>query len=297
LIEITPAAVPYLFDVPPRDACFPEISRHERLRYFLEHLEDQDAIVDADAWEEVNDTAFRELLPLRDAIPREKLRDWLQSAETKLDRIGLYGLLLGICGTPADAEILQPIIVVRHTVEYRKDIDLLMSGYLLLAGEPGLDVLDEFKLKDHTQFFSEIYAAQNAIRMMWEHGRHLIEPERLRESMRLLLDQPELMDLAVTDLARMEDWSIQDRVVEMYDDPKLKLPDATWERLRKRAIMRYLMLSAFFEPEYPDEPEPGHTRRARRHLAALTERDPKTAKDAARYFIPRKTSFRIPVAR
>lgn len=281
-LKITPAAARYLREMPHRDPWRPEATHRERLLYVLDHLEHEDEIIADSAAEEIRQTEFDDLTLVLDELPLKKLRVWLQSDKTKSSLIGVYGLLLGLRGTTADAEILKAVIV-RPTEEFRLNMDLLMSGYLLLAGEPGLAVIEEAKIKNPEAPFNETYAAMGAIRFMWKHGRNQLGRERLQSSMRLLLDRPELVDLVVADLARMEDWSVQDRLLELYDDPECDVPAV------KRAIVRYFLHCAEFQPEFPNQPEPARVSSAKRHLGRLIERDPKTVEQAKRLYRIRKS--------
>ena len=54
-----------------------------------------------------------------------------------------------------------------------------------------------------------------ALRFHGEEG-DAVPKERLLASMRLLLDNPEFADQVIPDLARWEDWSVLDRLIEMY---------------------------------------------------------------------------------
>jgi hypothetical protein len=276
-VKITPEAALYLRAAPRGDPLQPEATRRERLRYFLNHLEYEDDLIADDAASEIGVHAFDDLATMIDELPRKKLRGWLQAAQTKADRIGKYGLLLGLCGTTEDAEILKAIIL-RPTDQFRNYLDLLMFGYLLLTGEPGLALIEESKINDPKAAFSETYHAMGAIRLMWRHGQGPIEAKRLRHSMRLLLEKPELADLVIDSLARMEDWDMQDRLMEMYGTGEYDIPAI------KRAIVRYLMACA----ESPELPAAGHVQTAKRNLALLAERDPKTVNDAKRFWKKRR---------
>ena len=80
----------------------------------------------------------------------------------------------------------------------------MISGYLLLTGNTGLDNLDDWKFKVHNgkkAAFSETYASMMGLRFMWQYAGGRISNERLQQSMRLLLDQPELADLVIADFA------------------------------------------------------------------------------------------------
>jgi hypothetical protein len=272
-MEVTKEGFQYLKNLPS-----PKDDQADRLKYFLKYLEHPDAMVSADAYGEFAKANYADICELSKEMPREKLREWLQSPDTSASRLGLYGLMLGLCGNEEDAKLMEEKITT-VTGDFRLGIDGVMGGYLLLTGDKGLDVLDRTKLKDKKSTFSETYAAMGAIRFMWQYGKDAIKPERLRASMRLLLDRPELADLVIADLARMEDWEAQDRLMELYGAPDYDIPSI------KRSIIRYMLVSAKFKPHTPEQSEPEHVVKGKKYLAELEERDPKTVKDAKRFWV------------
>lgn len=287
-VEISKDGFEYLKRVPA-----PQAPAAERLLYFMNYLEHPDAMISSDAYGEFAKANYEDICKLAKKMPRQKLREWLESSETSASRLGLYGLMLGLCGTDDDAELMERKIT-QVEGDFRLGIDGVMGGFLLLTGEKGLDVLDRTKLQDKKSAFSETYAAMGAIRFMWQYGRDKISPERLKASMRLLLDRPELADLVIADLARMEDWTAQDRLMELYGADDYNIPSI------KRSIVRYMLVST----RLPDAPAsallpanivpaeeleraavPEHVLKGREYLAQLEERDPKTVKDAKRFWV------------
>lgn len=229
-------------------------------------------------------------------MPREKLRKWVTSPETPATRLGLYGLLIGLCGNGDDAQAIEKRIV-QETEDFRLGIDGLMSGYLLLSGNEGLEVIEKTKLKDASVPFSETYAAMQALRFMWKYAEGRIEPERLRESMRILLERPELADLVIADLARWNDWGVQDRLMTMYrrtQEPAKKTADG--EEVQdpynipsiKRAIVRYMLVSSKDAADEAvagkDAKLPEHVVKGRKYVEELRKLDPKTVQQAERFF-------------
>lgn len=271
--EMTRDGYAYLKNLPS-----PKDEQTKRLKYFMKYLEHADGMVAADAYGEFAKANYEDICQLTSDMPREKLREWLVAAETSPSRLGLYGLLLGLCGKEDDAQLMEEKIT-KVSGDFRLGIDGVMGGYLLLTGERGLDLLDEAKLKDKQSTFSETYAAMGAIRFMWQYGKESIKPGRLRQSMRLLLDRPELADLVIADLARMEDWQAQDRLMELYGAEDYDIPSI------KRSIIRYMLVSAKFKPQSPEQSEPEHVVKGKKYLAELEERDPKTVKDAKRFWV------------
>ncbi|TXT38085.1 MAG: hypothetical protein FD138_476 [Planctomycetota bacterium] len=295
-LEVTETTYQYIVQAPS-----PESPTTKRLEYFLKFLEYSDQLVSNDAYGEFANAPYEDIVKIKDKMDREKIRKWVATSETSPTRLGLYGLLLGLCGNDKDA-LLMRAKIEEETQDFRLGIDGLISGYLLLTGEKGLEVIDKSKLSNKKAPFSETYAAMQALRFMWTYGNGRISKERLRQSMRELLDRPELADLVVADLARWEDWSVQERLMKLYGEGDYAIPSV------KRAIVRYLLTAAKVQPPKvevakTDQPKEDETKKtvpadikpkpdelpesavqARANLDKLREKDLKTVKEAERFF-------------
>lgn len=242
----------------------------KRLEYFLEHLESKDELVAMDALAEFAVVPFSEVAALARKLPPEKLRVWLTNDRTVPQRLGLYGMMLGLCGTAADAELLLSKIEPPRS-DYPFGLDGITFGYLLLTKADGLDVLDEKKLRPKTTSTNERTAIMAALRVMWTDGDDRIPRDRLRQSMRLLLDHPDVADQAVIDLARWEDWSIQDRLMSMYGAQGYD------DRHTRKAIVGYFFAATKAKS---DEAK----LQARQNLDKLRKRDPVMVREVERKF-------------
>lgn len=271
-IEVTETSFHYISQAPA-----PEEKTSKRLKYFLKFLEYPDQMISNDAYAEFANAPYEEITPLSKDMPREKIRKWLIDPDTPVTRIGLYGLLLGLCGTGEDVSFMEKKIN-EPTKEFRLGIDGVISGYLLLTGSDGLDKIDETKFVPKDVAFSETYAAMQALRFMWTYGDGRIDKERLRKSMRLLLDRPELTDLVVADLARWDDWSVIDRLMGMYGTGDYDIPSI------KRAIVRYLLVASKGKNKKGVGPDAATAEKAKKLLDKLRQEDPKTVKSAERFF-------------
>lgn len=285
-LEVTEVTYQYIVQAPS-----PESPTTKRLEYFLKFLEYSDQLVSNDAYGEFANAPYEDIVKIKDKMDRAKIAKWITNKETSPTRLGLYGLLLGLCGNDDDAKMMEKKIE-EQTQDFRLGIDGLISGYLLLTGEKGLAAIDNGKLRDKKAPFSETYAAMQALRFMWTYGNGRISKERLRQSMRELLDRPELADLVVADLARWEDWSVQQRLMNLYGQGEYSIPSI------KRAIVRYLLTAAKVQPPKADETKkddptatkskpdklPASALQARANLDKLRETDPKTVKEAERFF-------------
>lgn len=288
-LEVTKTSYQYLAQAPG-----PKEPSKKRLAYYLKYLEFPDSLVANDAYAEFANAPYGEITEVAELMPRERIRGWIKSPDTPVTRLGLYGLMMGLCGESEDAALMRDRIV-EPTDDFRLGIDGIMSGYLLLTGEKGLDEIDRTKLETKVLLdeqgrpvldedgqpkplpFSETYAAMQALRFMQRYAPEIIDAERLKQSMRILLDRPELADLVIADLARWKDWSVQDKLMELYGAEEYDIPSI------KRAIVRYMLVSTRDLPEGAEE-EPQHVTKGKEHLAALEKMDPKTVRDAKRFF-------------
>jgi hypothetical protein len=253
-----------------RRAPRPDADRLERLRFFARRMEHADAFIAADAFAEFALAKYEDVVAAAGEFEPDRLRRWLTDSETLPTRRGLYSLLLGLRGDAGDAEFLKERIL-SPADDFRLGLDGMIAGYLLLTGEDGLEVIEDSKLRDRDVNFSETYGAMQSLRFMWSYTDGVISKERLRSAMRILLDRPELADLVITDLARWQDWSIVDRLMELYGAEEYNIPSI------QRAVVRYYLVAERSEGE--------HVGRARKHLEQLRESDPETVKQAERLFL------------
>lgn len=270
-MEVTKDSFAYMKNAPK-----PEVAATDRLKYFAKYLEHPDQMISTDAYGEFANAAYGDITPVAKDVPRDKLRKWLQDPQTQPSRLGLYGLLLGLGGTKDDVAVLEKKILDTGE-EFRLGIDGIMGGYLLLTGEPGLTMIEEKKIVSKDVPFSETYAAMQALRFMWQYGDNKIPADRLRQSMRLLLDRPELADLVIADLARWKDWGVQDRLMELYGKEEYDIPSI------KRAVVRFMLASSKDVAE-GNSGTPDHVAKAQKALADLEAKDPKTVSEAKRFF-------------
>ena len=266
-IEVTAATADYIAALPGDEA-------EDRLAFFMDYLEHPDETISSDAYSEFAGAPYDVIRPLAPQMPVEKLREWVASSDTPPTRLGLYGLMLGLAGDETDKARMEKRIL-EPTDEFRLGIDGVMGGYMLLAGEPGLSLIEKAKFEDPDVPFSETYAAMQAIRFLWSDANDSFGKDRLRQSMRTLLERPELADLVIADLARWKDWSQVDRVYDLYD------ADGYDTGSIKRAIVRFMLAATKVEDEPPTAEQ---EEKAAGYLARLREEDPKTVKAAERFF-------------
>ena len=204
----------------------------DRLAFFQQYLEDSDETLARDAYDEFAVAPYADVRGLADRMDPTQLLGWIENPKVQANRRRLYATMLGACGTKADAERIGAILASQdlgaEKAEVRSGLDALIACYVTLRGPEGLDLIDELFLDrggmDRGGLnrggreipFTETYAAVMALRFLGEESQS-VPRDRVLASLRLLLAEPKLADLVIADLARWQDWSVIDRLVELFE--------------------------------------------------------------------------------
>lgn len=188
----------------------------ERLKPFLRHLRHADDTVATDAYNEFAEATLDDIAALSDRLDREWVISQLRDASVPVHRRRLCWTFLCQCGTAADADLFDELLRKRkNDATFDPGMDAAIGCFI--SGEPGLARIERDYLSNPDASYLDIFAAIGAIRV---HGTELkmFPRERLAASLRLVLNQPALADLVISDLARWEDWSAIDRVVKLFEE-------------------------------------------------------------------------------
>jgi hypothetical protein len=216
-IPVSDRAVDYL----KRLGALPE-KGPDRLAFFQKHLEDADETLARDAYDEFAVAPYADVRGLADRMDPSQLLAWIENPKVQANRRRLYATMLGACGTKADADRIGKILANSDLgpdkAEVRSGLDALIACYVTLRGPEGLDLVDDLFLNRRGREipFTETYAAVMALRFLGEESDS-VPRERVLESLRLLLAEPKLADLVIADLARWQDWSVIERLVELFE--------------------------------------------------------------------------------
>jgi len=271
-----------------------------RLTFFMQHLEDKDPLLAQDAYDEFARAPYSEITAMADRLDRQQLTAWIENPEVGPTRRRLYLTLLGICGQDEDITMLESLLrydyqqikpgvaamvslmgihgsaigttlvdeLVRADVRRKRQcLDALIAAYLKLKGPEGLPLIERLFLSNPDAEYTHVYATIMALRFHGEESKEIPLP-RLQQSLRLVLDNPEIADQVIPDLARWEDWSILDRLVGMFKASE----DGAWVR---QPVIAYLITAE----EQPED----IGKRATKALVELEELDPQGVKRARSY--------------
>ncbi len=189
----------------------------ERLKFFLNYLEDEDEMLARDAYDEFAKAPYDDILKLHDVLDREKIVGWITDTEkVPSSRRSLYITMLGVCGEPQDVQLLESLM--RSDIREQKvGLNAMIACYLTLRGEEGMETIRELFLANPAAEYADTYAAITALRF---HGAEteVLSRETVLEGFRQLLDRPDLADLVIPDLARYEDWTVLPRLVQLFEN-------------------------------------------------------------------------------
>ncbi|MEM7316882.1 MAG: hypothetical protein AAF497_27435, partial [Planctomycetota bacterium] len=166
----------------------------ERLKFFLEHLEDKDEMLARDAYDEFARAPYESVIALKPSMKRETILEWVKDVKNvSPSRRRLYLTLLGVCGKPEDADLLEKFMRSPKR-EDKQGLDAMVACYLTLKGEKGMPTIKELFLSNPKSEYQDTYSSIMAMRF---HGSEteVIPKEKLLEGFRCILEREELADL------------------------------------------------------------------------------------------------------
>lgn len=188
-----------------------------RLEYFLRFLQHTDELVSDDAYNEFADASLDQIIGLRDKLDRRWVVEQLRDKSVPVHRRRLCWTFLSQCGADNDICLFDETLRERRLdATFDPGMDAAISCFISLGGQRALARIEQDYLNNPDVDYLDCFAAINAIRV---HGTELsvIPRERLATALRHVLQRDELADLVIADLARWEDWSAIDSVVELFE--------------------------------------------------------------------------------
>lgn len=234
----------------------------DRLSFFQDYFEDEDPLLAADAYDEFAKAPYAELVALKERMPHERLIKWINDKNVTTSRRRLYLCMLSVCGKSDDVPMLEAL-VKNEDRQIRTALDAMIGSYLALRGADGMPLVEELFLKNQKAEYTDTYSAIMALRFIGQETK-TISRERLIEGMRHMLSRPKLADLIIPDLTRWQDWSVMDKLVELFKNAD---DESSWVRV---PVVNYLRACPL--PE------------AQKHLEELAKIDPDSVRRASLFF-------------
>ncbi len=203
----------------------------DRLAFFQNYLQDKEEMLQRDSYDEFAIAPYADVKALAPRMNHAQLLEWIGNPEVSPSHRRLYFTMLGVCGSAQDLPLLEGWMKSSDR-KVKTGLDAMIGCYLALKGAEGTATVEELFFKNPATEFIDINAAINAIRVAEEAG--LIPRDRAAAALRHVLDRAELADLVIPDLARWEDWTVKDRLVELFVKAD---PEDSWVRT---PVVRYL---------------------------------------------------------
>ncbi len=186
----------------------------DRLAYFQDFFEDEEVVLANDAYDEFALSSYADVIALKDRMKHDKIIEFISDENVLESRKRLYFTLLGVCGTESDVPFLESMLAEENR-EKRPGLDSMAACYLRIRGPEGLPFIEKLFLSNLNAEYIDVFSIIQALRFHTTEC-DIISKGRVAESMRLVLDHPKIADIVIPDLARLEDWSIVDRLAEMF---------------------------------------------------------------------------------
>jgi hypothetical protein len=237
----------------------------DRLAFFQNYLEDDEEMLSRDAFDEFGQASYADVKAFAPRINYKQLLVWLNSPADKVSASHrrLYFTLLGVCGTEKDLPLLEKFLTSKDR-QLKSGLDAIIGSYLAIKGPEGIGLVQDLYLKNADAEFTDTYAAIQAVRISQEAG--IITKDKAAEAFHYMLDRPKMADLVIPDLARWQDWTVADRLVNLFVTADA---DSAWVRV---PVLRYLQVCP--------------TPEAKKELARLEMMDPTAAKSAQSFMLP-----------
>jgi hypothetical protein len=228
----------------------------KRLRFYFNYLNHTESEIANDALQEYTDSDYKGYRELAARLPGDQLAAWLRDPKTPGHRIGFFALLLGHCSKhkEQDARLLRQILKRNGNA----GLDGVLQGLVLLQPKQGWQDVSNL-LRDPSEDFRRRYAALRAARFLKEERPDLVSAEEVVKGVTVLVDQPDIADLALHDLRRWRCWDLTDRILTLQSRPGFEEPHIS------RALLRFALCSP--------------TRAAKRFVEEQRKRDPQLVED------------------
>jgi hypothetical protein len=202
------------------------------LLYYFRHLDSSDPDVAADAFLEFAKATDKEVGDVGPRLDPAKLRQLLADPKTPPERLGLYGFLLGSCGSPADGDTLAALLA-RGGERTAAGLGGILGGLIELRPAEGWKLAVRL-LEDPKRPYQDKLAVLGTLRFFQAYQPDQHRPAILA-GMAAVVARGDMADMAVEDLRRWKWWDLTRQVLTQYGQPSHSAP------LVRNAILRYAL--------------------------------------------------------
>lgn len=229
-LPATPSVTEYVKSVCKLD----EKDATKRLVFYFTYLDSHDPILAGDAFLEFAKASDAEITAARAALNPATLRKLLANVETPVDRLGVYAMMLGLCGTTEDQLAFSKLLETQPLPDRIRDN---LGGYLaaitLLDPDAGWATVEAISI-DAKRPYAERLSAIGTVRFF-----HTTRPQETKAQVlkcyRGLLAHSDLADMAIEDLRRWGYWELTSDILSQFSKPTHS------GRLIRRSIVYYAL--------------------------------------------------------
>lgn len=225
--------VQYLKKMPTLTGAGTPAERQARLKYVFDYFQDSEPELAADAYKEWSVATNQDVAAVAGQMDADKLRRWIMDPKTPNHTLALFSYLLGASGQQADLVLLQKLALSPPEERYSAALDGILAGIQRLDREQVWTIARTI-LTDTRRSFTERYAVLRFLRFQYVVDRNHAY-KQIVACFDPILDQPEMMDLAIEQLRQWQCWEHQVKVIKKYESSANQAP------ITKRAIVKYAL--------------------------------------------------------
>jgi hypothetical protein len=213
-----------------------------RMKFFFEHLESPDLEISGDAYNEFAVAEYKEVAELAPKLSPDTLLKWLKDPNTRASRYGLYGMLLGHCGTATSAAEMRKLLDDPDR-KFSSGLDGMLMGYILLDKKNGYDYLMKLVSNRDNEFLVK-HAGLKALRFFWEYRPDALTKKQVLDGMAALMGDKEIADMPMDDLRKWGAWELTSEVLKYA-----KLESHNALPIVRRAMLKFALAASWADPK------------------------------------------------
>lgn len=206
------------------------------MRYSFDYLEHADKDVAEDAVQNFMQFPDPEIRAFARKLKPEKLRQWVANEKTAVDRVRLYGYMLGNCGTADDAKLL--CCVLKRMCEKKEppwQADGVMTGYTILDPKAGWTFVKCLAADGRAEFTARYGALRTARYFHTTPHPEIVSEKDVLAVVTALLAHGDIADMAIEDLRKWRCWDFTHTILALDGKPGFSDPQ------NRRSILRYAL--------------------------------------------------------
>jgi len=205
----------------------------KRLAYYFAHLDSPEPAIAEDAFLEFAKTPDADIVAAKAVLSPVKLRQLLLDPKTPPFRLGVFAMMLGLCGDATHADTFAKLLTPPLSEAVAGNLGGLLAGYSLLDPKAGWTAI-RATLTDGKRNFAHRLSALQAVQFFQVTRAKDYRPI-IVDTLKAVLPDPDLADLAIDDLRRWGWWDLSAEVLALYAKPTHAAP------VYRKGIVRYAL--------------------------------------------------------